>query len=195
MIRVPARFALPGLVLTVGLALAGAGAAAGTSGTGSNYIVPVAAGSAEDPNLRPAMPPNVTISDGTNIPLPLAHFRGSVLLVNFWATWCAPCLKEMAFLDRLQGDMKGVPVEVMAVSEDKGGLPVAKGFMTRQKLTFLKAFTDPGAGAAQVLNVTGLPTSFIIDKKGRLVQRVEGPFEWDSPPIKTRFLELAKEAP
>lgn len=195
MTRAPLRFALPGLMLLASLALAGGTVAAGTSGTGLNYIVPVAAGSVEDPAARPPMPATMTISDGTNIPLPIGHFRGAVLLVNFWATWCVPCIKEMAFLDRLQGDMKGLPVEVLAVSEDKGGLPVAKAFMTRQKLTFLRPFTDPGAAAAQALNVTGLPTSFIVDRKGRLVQRVEGPFEWDAPAIKERFRALAKEAP
>jgi thiol-disulfide isomerase/thioredoxin len=194
MTRATARFALSGLVLLASLPLSGAAGAAGASGTGLNYIVPVAAGSVEDPNTRPPMP-NLTVSDGTDVAIPLSHFRGGVLLINFWATWCAPCIKEMVYLDRLQGDMKGLPVLVMPVSEDKGGLPVAKGFMTRQKLTFLKTYTDPGAAAAQVLNVTGLPTSYIVDKKGRLVQRVEGPFEWDSPQIKARFLELAHEAP
>jgi thiol-disulfide isomerase/thioredoxin len=181
-------------MLLTSLALAGGTVAAGTSGTGLNYIVPVAAGSADDPATRPPMPP-MSVADGSSIPLPLAHFRGNVLLVNFWATWCVPCIKEMAFLDRLQGDLKGLPVSVLAVSEDKGGLPVAKGFMTRQKLTFLRPFTDPGSAAAQALNVTGLPTSFIVDKMGRLVQRVEGPFEWDSPQIKKRFAELVKEPP
>jgi thiol-disulfide isomerase/thioredoxin len=191
--RFPAWRAIPGVALMAALALAGAGTAAGNAGTPLNYIVPVAAGSVEDPAARPLMPPNLTIADGTNMPLPLEHFRGAVLLVNFWATWCAPCIKEMVFLDRLQGDFKGMPLEILPVSEDKGGLKVAKGFMDRQKLTFLRTFTDPGAAAAQVLHVTGLPTSFIVDKHGRLVQRVEGPYEWDSPAIKARFLELLKE--
>jgi thiol-disulfide isomerase/thioredoxin len=190
-----ARFTFPGLALVVGLTLAGAGVAAGNDGTGLNYIVPVAAGSAEDPSMRPFLPPSLSMSDGTNMPLPLAHFRGAVLLINFWATWCVPCIKEMAFLDRLQGDLKGMPIQVIPLSEDKGGLPVAKGFITRQKLTFLRPYTDPGAAAAQMLNVTGLPTSFIVDKQGRLVQKVEGPFEWDSPPIVQRFRDLINESP
>lgn len=199
MTHVPHRFVIPGLtlaglVLMASLAPISAGAAAGNDGMGLNYIVPVAAGSAEDPAMRPPMPSGVTVSDGTNMPLPLAHFRGAVLLINFWATWCVPCLKEMAFLDRLQGDLKGMPIQVLAVSEDKGGLPVAKGYIERQKFTFLRPFTDPGAASAQALNVTGLPTSFIVDKKGRLVQRVEGPFEWDSPPIVARFRDLVNEA-
>ncbi len=191
--RVPARVAVLGL-LTVSI-LAVALASAGNAGTPKGYIVPVAAGSADDTAPRQPMPGNITVADGTNQPLPLAHFRGGVLLVNFWATWCAPCLKEMPYLDRLQGDLKGQPLLVMEVSEDKGGLPVAKAYLDRAKLTFLRPFTDPNGAAAEALNVQGLPTSFIVDKQGRLVQRVEGPYEWDNPAIVARFRALVAEAP
>jgi thiol-disulfide isomerase/thioredoxin len=141
------------------------------------------------------MPAGLTISDGSNISLPLGHFRGQVLLINFWATWCVPCVKEMKFLDRLQGDFKGQPLAVLAVSEDKGGIQMSKAFMERQKLTFLRPFADPGGVAAETLGVEGIPTSFIVDKKGRLVQKVEGPFEWDDPPIVMKFRGLLIETP
>lgn len=172
-----------------------AGATTAGAATTLNYIVPVTAGSVEDANLRPAMPANLTVADGSSMPLSLAHWRGQVLLLNFWATWCGPCVKEMTFLDRLQGDLKGMPLVVLPISEDRGGIPVAKAWLARQKLTFLRPFADPGSSAAQLLNVQGIPSSFIVDKKGRLVQRVEGPFEWDSPPIVARFRELLAEAP
>ena len=145
--------------------------------------------------MRPSLPAGLSILDGSGMPLPLAHFHGQVVLMNFWATWCAPCIREMKFLDRLQGDLKGEPLRVLPISEDKGGIPVAKGFMDRQKFTFLRPFADPTAALAEALNVNGLPTSFIIDKQGRLVQRVEGPYEWDDPPIIKRFRELVNEAP
>ena len=87
----------------------------------------------------------------------------------------------MPYLDRLQGDLKGMPLLVMEVSEDRGGLPVAKAYLERAKLTFLRAFTDPGAAAAEALDVQGLPTSFIVDKDGRLVQRVQGPYRMGQP--------------
>ena len=188
-----ARSAILGL-FTV-LALTAVLASTGNAGAPPGYIVPVAAGSVEDPATRPLIPPNLAVDDGSNVPLPLAHFRGQVVLMNFWATWCAPCLKEMPYLDRLQGDLKGMPLLVMEVSEDNGGLPVAKAYVERAKLSFLRVFTDPGQVAASALNVQGLPTSFIIDKDGRLVQRVEGPYEWDNPAIVARFRQLMAETP
>jgi len=191
--RAPALIAAPGLALIV--ALYGAGAAASDARPGSGYIVPVAAGSVQDPAMRPSLPPSLSFLDGSGMPLPLAHFRGQVVLMNFWATWCAPCIKEMGFLDRLQGDLKGEPLKVLPISEDKGGIPVAKAFMDRQKFTFLRPFADPTGALAEALKVDGLPTSLILDKQGRLVQRVEGPYEWDDPPIVARFRELMSEAP
>ena len=190
--RAPALIAASGLALA---ALLGAGAAAKDAGPHSGYIVPAAAGSAEDPALRPPLPPGLTFLDGTGMPIPLAHFRGQVLLMNFWATWCAPCIKEMAFLNRLQGDLKGEPLRVLAISEDRGGIPVAKTFLDKQKLPFLHPYADPTMALAEALNVQGLPTSLIVDKQGRLVQRVEGPYEWDNPPIVARFRQLLAEAP
>jgi len=189
--RAPALIAASGLALVA--ALLGAGAAASGAGPQSGYIVPATAGSAEDPAMRPPLPSGLTFLDGSSMPLPLAHFRGQVLVMNFWATWCAPCLKEMVYLDRLQGDLKGEPLRVLPISEDKGGIPVAKAYLERQKLTFLHPFADPTASLAEALKVVGLPTSLIVDKEGRLVQRVEGPYEWDSPPILKRIRELVNE--
>jgi thiol-disulfide isomerase/thioredoxin len=199
--RAPASLAISGLALILALILALPPALPGTAaahdaGPISGYIVPVAAGSAEDPALRPPMPAGLSVTDGSSMNLPLTHFRGQVLLINFWATWCVPCVKEMKFLDRLQGDLKGQPLTVMAVSEDRvGPIQMAKAFMEREKLTFLRPFGDPGNAAAQLLNVEGIPTSFIVDKKGRLVQKVEGPFEWDDPPIIMKFRGLLMESP
>jgi thiol-disulfide isomerase/thioredoxin len=191
--RAPVSLAIVGLAGL--LMLAQDFGAAGAASTSAGYIVPVATGSAEDPAMRPAMPSVLSFNDASNMALPLGHFRGAVLLINFWATWCVPCVKEMTYIDRLQGDLKGQPLVVLAVSEDRGGISVAKAFLERQKLTFLRAFADPGGAAAQTLQVDGIPTSFIVDKKGRLVQRVEGPYEWDDAPIVTRFRALLAEAP
>jgi thiol-disulfide isomerase/thioredoxin len=214
--RLAAGWPIRGLALALFLMGPSVAVAAANAVTPSNYIVPVAAGStaaaqagpdvsalrvpvaagsSDDPALRPPMPNGLAFTDGSNALLPLTHFRGQVLLINFWATWCVPCVKEMKFLDRLQGDLKGQPLRVLAVSEDKGAIIMAKAFMERQKLTFLRPFGDPGGAAAESLHVEGIPTSFIVDKQGRLVQRVEGPYEWDDPPILNRFRGLLIEAP
>lgn len=190
------RVAIALSVIGSALALAAASpVAGGFANPNKGYIVPASAGSAEDPNLRPPMPADLPISDGSAMTQPLSHFRGGVLLLNFWATWCAPCIKELAYLDRLQGDLKGMPFLVVPVSEDVGGIAVAKAFFQRQKVSFIRTYADPNGAAAQTLKVVGLPTSFIVDKKLRLVQRVEGPYAWDDPPIVARFRALVAEAP
>ena len=186
------------LVTAAALGLAGAvclSAAEGAEG-GLSYIVPAAAGSADGqsdaPDQRPAMP-DLIFADGSSLPVHLRQYLGQVVVINFWASWCGPCIKEMVFLDRLQGDFRGQPFTVLAASEDTGGIPAARRFLTRQKFTYLTPFADPGAGMAKVLGVRGLPTSIIIDRHGRQVLRVEGPYQWDSPQIAGRIRRLLAE--
>jgi peroxiredoxin len=159
---------------------------------GPTYIVPVAAGSAEDPGLRPLMP-DMLLADGSGMPIHLSRYFGNVVVVNFWAASCGPCLKELIHLDRLQGDMRQQQLAVIAVSEDQGGIADVKTFLTRQKLTYLRPFADPNASMAQALGVRGLPTSLVIDKHGRVANHVEGPYEWDSAAIVARLRGLLAE--
>jgi thiol-disulfide isomerase/thioredoxin len=159
------------------------------AGCGLTYIVPAAAGSAEQ---RQAMP-DLLLGDGTAMPVHLRHYAGNVILLNFWAMSCGPCVKELVFLNRLQGDLPGQPLVVMPVNVDATAMATIKDFLARQKLTYLKPFADPTGNAANALGVRGLPSSVIIDKKGRVVQAVEGPVEWDQPAVVARFRELLKE--
>jgi thiol-disulfide isomerase/thioredoxin len=156
------------------------------SGLGVNYNVPVQPGSF-DSSLIPIEIQLPAFTDPSGGTADIRRFRGRVVLVNFWATWCAPCIKEMTFLDRLQGDFKPNELAVIAISEDQGGLPTARSFMTQQKFGFLKPYADPTGAMAQALGIQGLPTSIIYDKQGHEVQRVIGPYEWDSPAILARF--------
>lgn len=184
------------LIVTAAAGLAAACAiflpAAQGAERGLNYIVPAAAGSADGAPVRPAMP-DLIFADGSNMPVHLKQYAGQVVIINFWASWCGPCIKEMVFLDRLQGDFRGQPLAVMAVSEDQGGIPAARTFLTRQKLGYLKPFADPGKGMAQVLGIRGLPTSLIIDRHGHLVLKVEGPYQWDSKATTDRLRYLLSE--
>lgn len=156
------------------------------------YIVADAAGSGQNGGLRPTVP-NVSFVDAGGGPFSLARLRGRVVLISFWTMNCRPCLRQLESLDRLQGDFRGEALVVLAVSEDRAGVAVAKPFLSRQKLTFLRPFADPGARAAAALGVVGIPTSFIVDKHGRLVTVVTGPYEWDSPQIAARFHQLVGE--
>ena len=157
------------------------------------YMVPVSAGSADLPEQRQAIPSDLMILNGSGLPVALRRYFGNVVVLNFWASTAPPCFKEMVFLDRLQGDLEGQPLMVLALNEDKGGIADAKTFLTRQKLTFLKPFSDPGASVAQVLGVRGLPTTIVIDRKGRQAIKVEGPYEWDNPQIVAVLRSLMAE--
>ncbi|MEO3428268.1 TlpA disulfide reductase family protein [Pelagibius sp. CAU 1746] len=110
-----------------------------------------------------------------------ADFRGKVVLVNFWATWCAPCVREMPSLERLHQALAGEGFTVLAVSQDRGGAGVVAPFLARLDLQRLPVYLDPKGKLARAFALKGLPTSFVIDRQGRVVAGLVGPAEWDSP--------------
>lgn len=130
--------------------------------------------------LPPVPIPAATFTDGDGKPVTLADKRGKVVLLNIWATWCPPCVREMPSLDRLQARFGGRDFEVVAVSEDRGGAAVVNAFYKRLGLTSLALYLDPNAGVSRALNVLGLPTTILIDRDGNEVGRVPGPADWDS---------------
>ncbi len=133
------------------------------------------------------MIPDLLFHDSSGIPVHLRRYLGRVVVLNFWSQGCGPCLPELLHLDRLQGDMKGKPLNVVALSEDDNGIPAVRSFFARQKLTFLQPYTDADGAAAQLLGVRGLPSSVIIDPYGRVVLHLEGRYQWDDPRIMTQL--------
>ena len=111
----------------------------------------------------------------------LADFQGQVLLVNFWATWCAPCVKEMPALERLHLALAGEGLAVLAVSEDRGGAAVVEPFLARIDLQQLPVYLDAKGTLARAFALKGLPTTFLIGRDGRVLAGLVGPAEWDSP--------------
>jgi thiol-disulfide isomerase/thioredoxin len=124
--------------------------------------------------------PSITFSEIAGDTVPLTDFRGKLVVVNLWATWCAPCLREMPSLDRLQSHF-GERLAVLAVSEDRGGSKIVEPFITKLGLKSVKFFVDPKSEVGHALNVRGLPTSVLIDREGKVLGRVEGAADWDSP--------------
>ncbi len=119
----------------------------------------------------------------------LADFRGRTVLVNFWATWCAPCLKELPSLDRLEADLGGPDFTVVAVAADPKGPDAAKEFLDRLKLKNLQLYADPkltltiATGGAAVL-----PVSILYDAEGREIGRYVGEADWASAEAKALIM-------
>ncbi len=132
------------------------------------------------PSRGPRPAPQTAFTDGDGRPLTLAETRGKVALVNFWATWCVPCVTEMAALDRLQGALGGEGLVVLALSQDRGGLAVVRPFYDKLGLTRLGVYLDPTAAVARDFGVQALPVTVILDRQGREVGRLTGPAAWDS---------------
>jgi thiol-disulfide isomerase/thioredoxin len=125
--------------------------------------------------------PDISFQDGNGQPRTLAAFSGKVVLLNIWATWCAPCRQEMPTLDRLQAELGGPEFEVVALSMDRKGPKVVTKFFGEVGVKHLALNIDTSSKAMFTLGAFGLPLTLLIDRQGREVGRVVGPAEWDSP--------------
>ena len=133
------------------------------------------------PAREPRVLPELPFQDARGTPMGLADFRGKVVLVNVWATWCAPCRKEMPALDRLQQKLGGSGFEVVALSIDRGGVASVRRFYEEIGIRALAIYVDPSTQAATQLKAIGIPTTLLVDREGRELWRKTGPAEWDGP--------------
>ncbi len=122
----------------------------------------------------------------------LADWKGKVVLLNLWATWCAPCRKEMPGLDRLQAKLGSDKFEVVAVSVDRTGIDGARKFLDQVNVRNLAVLSDPSARMAATLRAIGLPATLLIDAEGREIGRMVGPAEWDTPEAKALIRSALK---
>ncbi len=112
----------------------------------------------------------------------LSDYRGKVVLVNIWATWCPPCVEEMPSMEKLYQKLKGKDFEILAVSIDSLGVKAVAPFMKKHKLTFPALINSAGTLRTSY-RTTGIPESFIINKDGILVEKIIGPRDWTRPAI------------
>lgn len=133
---------------------------------------------------EPPALPDFKFVDGSGKERSLSEWKGRVVLLNLWATWCAPCRKEMPDLDKLQAELGSDKFEVVAISVDRSGVNGAKKFLEQVGVTKLTLYADPSAKLAAELKVLGLPATILIDGAGREVGRLLGPAEWASEDAK-----------
>ncbi|WP_240048399.1 TlpA family protein disulfide reductase [Crenalkalicoccus roseus] len=135
--------------------------------------------------------PDLAFTDAEGKPHRLADFAGKGLVINFWATWCPPCVAEMPALDRAQAALAGEGVVVLALSSDRGGRAQVEPFYQRLGLRHLGIWLDPRGAAQREAGVRGLPTTVIVDREGRERARLEGAAEWDTPEMLAAIRRLA----
>jgi peroxiredoxin len=127
-------------------------------------------------------------------PVRLREFRGKLVLLNFWATWCTPCLHEMPSMERLYQTFKQTPFVLLAVSTDRQGAQAAGPFVENLKLTF-PVLLDSAAEVSRHYGVRGLPTSYLIDPDGRIIGAAIGGRDWSRTEAKALIAGLLRQAP
>ncbi len=115
----------------------------------------------------------------------LSDYKGKVVVLNIWATWCVPCRTEMPTLDRLQAALGDEGFAVVPLSVDRGGLDLVNKFFAEIHISHLGKYIDTSGQAVRSVGAIGLPTTLIIDRRGNEVGRVVGPAEWDAPEVVT----------
>lgn len=137
--------------------------------------------------------PEVTFENGDGEPMTLADFRGKVIVLNLWATWCPPCRREMPTLDRLQAELGSERFEVVALSIDRAGPSVVREFFAEEGVERLALYIDTSARALPRLGIRGIPTTLVLDAAGREVARLTGEADWATPAMLNYFRGLISE--
>lgn len=184
-----------GTVLVGGLALYGTGSNLGNlaasgpcaeAAPAAARLAPLARGevAAFDASTAPKPAPDVAFRGPDGAPTDLAALRGKLLLVNLWATWCAPCKAEMPALDRLQAELGGDAFQVVAINVETRNLDKPPAWFKANGITHLTYYGGPEGkvlpAIQSAVGSTGLPTTMLVDAKGCTLGVMKGPAEWSS---------------
>ncbi len=129
----------------------------------------------------PADVPDLPFMDAGGTAHRFSEFRGRGMVVNLWATWCAPCVAEMPSLDALSKALAPADIAVLPLSSDRGGADRVRGWFQEHEISGLPVLLDPKGALARAFDARGIPTTVIIDKSGRAVARLEGAADWGAP--------------
>ena len=139
--------------------------------------------------------PDFAFTDADGAEHRIAEFAGRGVLLNLWATWCAPCVAEMPALDRAQAALAAEGITILALSSDRGGRGQVEPFYRDKGIRSLGLWLDPKGGAGRAFGVRGLPTTVVIDRQGRERARLEGGAEWDTPAMLAAVRRLVGPPP
>jgi len=135
--------------------------------------------------------PDFTIKDASGKPVKLSDSRGKLVFLNFWATWCEPCVDEMPEMNTLNEKFKDRKFQMMAVSVDNSW-DVVKDFYEKHALD-MPTYLDPGQQVRSLFNVHGYPETFIIDRNGSVLKYIIGPQHWSDPKVMAMIESMVKD--
>ncbi len=143
-----------------------------------------------EPGIQAKSVPAVGFADGTGRRHMLREFRGRYVLLNLWATWCSPCVRELPALVTLQASVPKTKLEVVAVNVDRSRAAETADFLKEHGAASLGVYLDSNTALMRAFLVYGLPFSILIDPEGREVARATGPANWDAPAAIAYFKSL-----
>jgi thiol-disulfide isomerase/thioredoxin len=134
-----------------------------------------------EPLLPPLPVPDVTVLAQKDGPITLDRFKGKFVVLNFWATWCGPCIRELPSLERLNTELGGEKAQVVLISQDRDGFKQTDRFLKKLKVNLPDNFIDERLKFSRAISVGSLPTTILIGPDGMELGRLVGSAEWDSP--------------
>jgi thiol-disulfide isomerase/thioredoxin len=144
---------------------------------------------------KPAAVPQVAVSDASGARLSLASFKGKYVLLNLWATWCGPCVKELPALAKLKSAAASANFAVVAVDVGRNTTGEARSFLDAHDAKALDTYVDSNIALLRAFNAFGLPLTVLIDPQGREIGRAVGPAQWDNKDAIAYFKGLAAQKP
>jgi len=134
----------------------------------------------------------IEFNDPEGVKYSISDFRGKVILMNLWATWCLPCRVEMPSLDNLQKEIGDENFQVIIVAVERTTYSEIEKFLNEINIKNLKNYHDPTTMLGQHVNAKGLPVTLLIDKNGSEIGRFNGPLEWDSKTVMDYLVNIKK---
>lgn len=135
---------------------------------------------------------DIAIVDQNGDGVSIKDYSGKVVLLNFWATWCAPCRAEMPSLDALQVELGGDRFDVLTVASGRNPVPMIQTFFKKENITHLPILRDPKQTFTRANGVFGLPTTLILDPQGQEIARMQGDADWNSDDAKIILKAILK---